>query len=179
MNVSCFVTGITSTIFDINIFPELAGFSGVLIGVILTAIFQSYLSTTQLRRQTTLELHKLFDSPELLQSRIFADRLLSDNLKSSPQKSYSELYKILSIDEWKHISCVRHFFDQLGLLKKINYLDDKIANPLFNKHLDYWNDTYFKKLEQLEEEYASKNSKNSLKAMQWSISSDELKNIFP
>jgi hypothetical protein len=176
MNVPCFVINILLAVFDISIPPELAGFAGVLIGVILTAIFQSYLNITQLRRQTTFELHRNFDSPDLLQSRISADRLLTDNSQSPQPKSYSELYKTLSNDEWKHISCTRHFFDQLGLLKKINYLDDRIANLVFSDYVNYWSDKYFKKLESLEENYASINQSE---AMKWRVSSDELKKIFP
>jgi hypothetical protein len=67
-------------------------------------------------------------------------------------------------------------FDQLGLLKKINYLDDRIANLVFSDYVNYWSDKYFKELESLKEKYASSTQSEAIK---WRVSSDELKKKIP
>lgn len=153
----------------------LIGLAGGLVGVAIGAMLQHKSSHAQLRRQLTLQFYDRFEATELLQSRIAADRLLAANLASPTPKSYSELYATLPPADWQHISSTRHFFDQLGVLHEIGYLDISIARPVFGSYAAYWADHYFDRLEQLEAAYATSHSKPPMK---WLVPSKKVMQLF-
>ena len=161
---------------DPNLLSALIGLVGGLIGVTVGAYLQQRVTDAQLSRQTTLHLYDRLDDPDIMESRIKADRLLCANAASPQPQCLTQLYASLPRDDWQHISRTRHFLDQIGLLHRVGYLDATIAVPLFASFVDYWVDRYFAPLENLEREYAAK---NQCACQQWRVTSRDLKALFP
>ncbi|MBS9405460.1 hypothetical protein KG088_17795 [Halomonas sp. TRM85114] len=160
---------------DPTILSALVGLVGGLAGVVIGSNLQKRFGYDQLRRQLTLSLYDRYDDQDLLESRIQADRLLFNNSNSPTPKSFSELYNYLPSDSWGHISRTRHFLDQIGLMKRLDYLDNDIAEPAFADHVSYWIDRYFDNIERLERIFCEREGKEP---MEWRVSCDELKQLF-
>jgi hypothetical protein len=161
---------------DSNLLSALIGFGGGLLGVLIGAYLQQRVTDGQLSRQTTLQLYDRLDDPDILESRIRADRLLAANAALARPQCLSELYVTLPRDDWQHISRTRHFLDQIGLLRRVGYLDANIAVPLFSGFIDYWVGRYFAPLEELEREFAKENQG---RPQQWRVTGPEFKKLFP
>ena len=159
---------------DSDLLSALIGLGGGLVGVAVGGYLQQRVTHAQQSRQTTLELYERLDDPDILDSRIRADRLLSENAASAEPKSLAQLYSALPREDWQHISRTRHFLDQIGLLQRIGYLDPKIAAPLFTKFIDYWTTRHFAPLEEME---AARGHAKS-PTQPWQVTSRELQDLF-
>jgi hypothetical protein len=160
---------------DSNLLAAMIGLAGGLVGVAIGAMLQQRTTHRQMCRETTLQLYARFDDPHILESRIRADRILAANACAPEPQCFSELLCTLPRDDWHHVSRTRHFLDQIGLLRRIGYLDNTIAAPLFASYVEYWVDRYFLALEQAEAEYAKRTGK---RPQQWRVPSAELKQLF-
>ena len=160
---------------DSNLLSALMGVVGGLVGVAVGGYLQQRTSHSQLCRETALQLYDRFDDPDLLESRIRADQILSANFTAGEPKCLSELNSSLPREDWHHVSRTRHFLDQVGLLRRIGYLDERLAAPLFANYVNYWVDRYFAQLEELERQFAQR---TGTRPMLWLVSSAELKRHF-
>jgi hypothetical protein len=160
---------------DSNLLSAFIGILGGLAGVGIGAYLQRRVTHAQMCRETTLHLYDRLDDSDILDSRIKADGILSANAALPQPKSLAQLYATLPRDEWQHISRTRHFIDQIGLLRRIGYLDDKIAVPLFASFVEYWVDRHFGPLEELDRTLVEQPSS---RPQQWRVPSTELKKLF-
>lgn len=160
---------------DPNLLSAIIGFIGGLVGVAVGAYLQQRSGHAQLCRETTLQLYDRFDDPDILESRIRADQILSANAASPEPMCLSQLYAKLSREEWHHISRTRFFIDHVGLLNRIGYLDKTLARPLFQRYVDYWVDHHFGPLEDLEAKYAAA---VPCCVPPWQVPCPELKKLF-
>lgn len=160
---------------DPNLLSALIGLVGGLIGVAVGAYFQKRVTCSQMARETTLNLYDRMDDPDIMDARIKADRILAANASSPQPQTLSELYHSLPREDWQHISRTRHFLDQIGLLRRIGYLDSAIAVPLFGSFVIYWVDKYFGPLDELEGRSADTHNACT---PPWRVKSHELKKLF-
>jgi hypothetical protein len=160
---------------DSNLLSALIGLAGGIVGVAIGAYLQHRSSHAQMCRETTLQLYDRFDDEDILESRIRAEQVLSENARSARPQCLSELYHSLPREDWHHVSRTRHFLDQIGLLSRIGYLDRAIAVPLFGSYVQYWVNRYFAPMEELEAEYLERTGHC---CTQWRVSSAELRRLF-
>ena len=91
-------------------------------------------------RTVTLAQWDLWNTQDMLHSRIAAARILRTN-----EKSLKELEQSLSEEEFEPVSRILHFFDNLELLKQQNLIDAKVAKGLFGRFFTFFNQ-YFQVL---------------------------------
>lgn len=161
---------------DPNLISALIGLVGGLIGVVIGAYCQRRVTHSQLCRETTLHLYDRLDDSDILESRIRADQLLSTNAALDQPQTLVELYGSLPREDWRHISRTRHFLEQIGLLRRIGYLDEKLAVPLFSNFVNYWIDRHFGPLEDLE---MKRRTGSEERPCQWRMSVSEFRKLFP
>jgi hypothetical protein len=119
---------------------------GTILGALLATFFSRLEEKKRTRIQNTIDLYRHFQSMEMIDSRINADRILNDLSKEKP-KSYGEIYEALEIEKWHHISRILHFFEQAGTLHSLNYLDEKLFKETIGFYFNYYYGKYLKPIQ--------------------------------
>lgn len=117
---------------------------GVFISVMLTWYLNTRANKLRAKIQTTLEMHKYFQS--ITSHRIKAVEILERQLRPDEEREYQSLRGCMAADDWQHISITRHFFTELTLLHYAERLDSDLARKLFSANFMYWHHRYFRRL---------------------------------
>lgn len=145
---------------DTHYLASIAALLGVFIGWLLRA----WTERKQQEQERVLRLFETFYSPEMVASRIRADKYLKRN--EEKRRSLTQLGDELPIDEWQDISKVRHFFAHLETLRTHGKLDHDLTCSLFTPHIEFWFDP--------NRHFAQFESKNDI-TPHWSATRDGLR----
>jgi hypothetical protein len=119
-------------------------------GTILTVIAAFVIFAKQRRHRledATLSLYEKFQAPDMLSSRINADRILQRYKNDVPPPKLHAIAKLMKDEEWEHISRVRHFLAQIQMLREAKAIDMKLCDNLFGAHVVFWFGRYFEEME--------------------------------
>lgn len=127
---------------------DVSGLLGVILGAvlggILTYIFSTRERSNQNQIETTLKLYERYETPEMQSSRALAIHLLGENLRIEKPKTFRQLKESAGQASWYHLMKVCQFFEQVSVLQKAHFLDDKLlkatlANTFTNWFVGYLN----------------------------------------
>jgi predicted membrane protein len=134
--------------FDAWLRSWLQNFSTEMMGALATFILFNLLlgeyekrqQANQTRSQLTIGLHTEFQTADMLQSRITAETILSQNGVQPKPLNTSELYEEIHKKQarkadWLAVSRVLHFYENLGKLSAAGALDEKLLKTLFADYL--------------------------------------------
>jgi hypothetical protein len=116
------------------------------LGAIASAYFANNANLKQNRIQTTLQMYSDFQSQDMLETRHQAEKFIMENRELS-------LSQLSSINEhqFRYVSLIIHYFEQLSILKKHGYIDKRLLKGLFGRYYIFWHKNYFQHL--FEKEY--------------------------
>lgn len=133
-----------------------AALLGAVIGSLLTALLTTLFNQREQRRQnqikTTLDLYTEFQNAEMIDSRYKGDTLLKENVSREHSFSFIELSQQLNEEQWNHVSRIIYFFEKLGVLHQLKYLDNELAQQMFKGYFFYYYNRYLNKLGILSEQ---------------------------
>jgi hypothetical protein len=113
-----------------------------LLGALLGSLISWLTSDRQAKMQTTLGLHREFNSGDVLQSRRPADRVFAKHL----DKTYDQFSSSLEPDEYSHLWNVINFYQRLWIAVKHQQLVVSMVPDLFGEVFMRWYIPYFEKM---------------------------------
>lgn len=113
-----------------------------LLGTLLGSFIAWFTSNRHAKMQTTLELHREFNSGEVLKSRRPADRVFAQHM----DKTYDQFSSSLEPEEYSHVWNVINFYQRLWVVIKHKQLVSSMAPELFGEVFMRWYIPYFEKM---------------------------------
>ena len=118
---------------------------GALVGAYMSYLLARRQEIHRARTERTLRLLEQYNSPELLQARGDAGRILRTYFETHAERSWNDLYRDLK-DEYTPISVVEHFFQQVLFFHECREIDDDVAQKFFAHEYEHWYNNYFGKI---------------------------------
>lgn len=113
-----------------------------ILGTLLGSFIAWITSDRHTKMQTTLELHREFNSGEVLKSRRPADRVFAQYM----DKTYDQFSPSLDPEEYSHIWNVINFYQRLWVAIKHKQLVSSMVPDLFGEVFMRWYIPYFEKM---------------------------------
>jgi hypothetical protein len=113
-----------------------------LLGALLGSLISWLTSDRQAKMKTTLDLHREFNSGEVLQSRRPADRVFAKYL----DQTYDQFSATLEPDEYSPLWHVINFYQRLWIAIKHQQLITSMVPDLFGEVFMRWYIPYFEKM---------------------------------
>lgn len=113
-----------------------------ILGTLLGSFIAWLTSDRHAKMQTTLELHREFNSGEVLKSRRPADRVFAKYM----DQTYDQFSSLLEPEEYSHIWNVIHFYQRLWIVIKHKQLVNSMAPDMFGEVFMRWYIPYFEKM---------------------------------
>lgn len=132
--------------FWLTILGGFFGLIGAFAGAWLAHLYEKRILKEKEKRDTTVALYMEFHNQEMLNTRIIARRVLTDNLERERPLSLDEMYSDLEKEEWHAVSILITFFEKMGVLLRNDYLDDRLTRQLFENDFKWWYEHYLKRI---------------------------------
>jgi hypothetical protein len=113
-----------------------------IVGTLLGSFIAWLTSDRHAKMQLTLELHREFNSGEVLKSRRPADRVFAQYM----DKTYDQFSPLLEAEEYSHIWNVINFYQRLWIAIKHKQLVNGMIPDLFGEVFMRWYIPYFQKM---------------------------------
>jgi len=111
---------------------------GAVIGVVLSAHYAQRAESQRTRIVTTLDLYQNFQSDQMLRCRIRGSRVLMENEAAEEPSSFCELNREIDAESRYQVSRLIHFFEMLGALGNLRYLDRNLVRELFQEYFEFY-----------------------------------------
>jgi hypothetical protein len=124
----------------------IGGVIGSISSAVLTYVFTNIQQQHHARVQTTIQMYEKYQSSEMLLARIKAERVLYKNRQEPNPLSYTEIYHetYTNHDEnWIYVSQIVHYFEQVAILHREKFLDERLFRSSIAPYLQFWYKEYF------------------------------------
>lgn len=118
----------------------LVGLLSGLVGVVLGALLSSALSSREGRIDRTLEMHREFESADMIAARYRASELLA----AHPNADYNNLRDSVGRTEMADVWTVTSFYQRLWLSARAGTVQKSLVSPLFGDTFLWWCDSSFR-----------------------------------
>lgn len=143
-----FFTSIISSISEKEIIGSVVG---AVLGAFLAFVFSLLLQRQADRKNRALELIQEYSSPEFIDIRNDAGKAI--RAEYDPAKGYPSWKTLFQKygdaqdgSQWRKISKIKHFYEKLNFLVKINEVNLQYVSAYFYHEFKHWNENYFSKI---------------------------------
>lgn len=124
---------------------------GAVIGAIVTTRSNHHLTGVKV----AVDLQTEFHSGSFWTIRMEADNALKRIGLNGTYLTIAEVQLKCTVEEWRNVSQLLHFFEKLSILMAHNIIDRTVADAVFGRYINYFCQTYFSSLVEASDEWAS------------------------